>query len=89
MDYPLDLFRVTLKRTFVPTDGIETNERLIRRGELILELRFVENYQADLDAMNHVRAHTPQGFILLLIRSCAYLRVRIYVCARARYRMIW
>jgi len=28
------------------------DEKLIRRGELILDLGFVRNYQAELDAMN-------------------------------------
>jgi len=37
----------------MPVDWRETDERLIRRGELILELGFVENYRAELDAMSH------------------------------------
>ena len=41
------------------TDGRETDERLIRRGELILELGFVENYQNELDAMNHGKEGRP------------------------------
>ncbi|GAG04054.1 unnamed protein product, partial [marine sediment metagenome] len=43
----------------MPTDWKETDVRLIRRGELILELGFVENYQAELDAMNHAKEGRP------------------------------
>ena len=43
----------------MPTDWRKTDERLIRRGELILELGFVENYQAELDAMNHGKEGRP------------------------------
>ncbi len=43
----------------MPTDWRETDERLIRRGELILELGFVENYRAELDAMNHGKEGRP------------------------------
>ena len=43
----------------MPTDWRKTDERLIRRGELILELGFVENYQAELDAMNHAKEGRP------------------------------
>jgi len=43
----------------MPTDWRITDERLIRRGELILELSFVENYQAELDAMNHGKEGRP------------------------------
>jgi len=43
----------------MPTDCRETDERLIRRGELILELGFVKNYQTELDAMNHGKEGRP------------------------------
>ena len=43
----------------MPTDWRKTDERLIRRGELILELGFVENYQNELDAMNHGKEGRP------------------------------
>lgn len=43
----------------MPADWRETDERLIRRGELILELGFVEDYQAELDAMNHGKEGRP------------------------------
>jgi len=43
----------------MPTDWRETDERLIRRGELILELGFVENYQTELDTMNHGKEGRP------------------------------
>lgn len=41
------------------TDWRKTDERLIRRGELILELGFVENYQNELDSMNHGKEGRP------------------------------
>ncbi|MCW3988488.1 MAG: hypothetical protein NWE88_00245 [Candidatus Bathyarchaeota archaeon] len=37
----------------------DTDERLIRRGERILELSLVENCQAELDAMNHGKESHP------------------------------
>ncbi len=43
----------------MPTDWRETDERLIRRGELILEIGFVENYRTELDAMNHGKEGRP------------------------------
>jgi hypothetical protein len=43
----------------MPTDWRKTDERLIRRGELILELSFVENYQNELDTMNHGKEGRP------------------------------
>ena len=43
----------------MPTDWRKTDERLIKRGELILELGFVENYQTELDAMNHTKEGRP------------------------------
>ena len=43
----------------MPVNWRETDERLIRRGELILELGFVENYQAELEAMNHEKEGRP------------------------------
>ena len=43
----------------MPTDWRETDERLIRRGELILELGFVQNNQAELGAMNHGKEGRP------------------------------
>jgi len=43
----------------MPTDWRKTDQRLIRRGELILELSFVENYQNELDAMNHGKEGRP------------------------------
>jgi len=43
----------------MPADWRETDERLIRRGELILEHGFVEKYQAELDTMNHGKEGRP------------------------------
>jgi len=43
----------------MPVDWRETDERLIRRGELILELSFIENYQTELDSMNHGKEGRP------------------------------
>jgi len=43
----------------MPADWRKTDQRLIRRGELILELGFVENYQNELDAMNHGKEGRP------------------------------
>lgn len=46
-------FAFTLIISTCPPTGRKTDERLIRSGELILGLGFVENYQAEPDAMNH------------------------------------
>ncbi|HPC27526.1 MAG TPA: transposase [Candidatus Methanomethylicus sp.] len=35
------------------------DERLIRRGELILDLEFVRNYQTELDSMNRGKEGKP------------------------------
>ena len=43
----------------MPTNWRETDERLIRRGELILELSFVENYPEELKAMNKGKEGRP------------------------------
>jgi len=43
----------------MPVDWRETDERLIRKGELILELSFVEYYQSELDAINHGEEDRP------------------------------
>jgi hypothetical protein len=43
----------------MPADWRKTDEHLIRRGELILELGFLENYQAELDAMNQGKEGRP------------------------------
>ena len=43
----------------MPADWRETDERLIRRGELILELSFVENYPEELEAMNKGKEGRP------------------------------
>ena len=41
------------------TDWKQIDEKLIRRGELILELGFVENYRKELDAMNRRKEGRP------------------------------
>ena len=41
------------------TDWKQIDEKLIRRGELILELGFLENYQEELEAMNHAKEGRP------------------------------
>jgi len=41
------------------TDWKQNDEKLIHRGELILELSFVENYQKELDAMNQGKEGRP------------------------------
>ena len=43
----------------MPVNWIETDERLIRRGELILELGFVEHYREELEAMNRGKEGRP------------------------------
>ena len=43
----------------MPTNWKETDECLIRRGELILELSIVENYQTELDTMSHGKEGRP------------------------------
>ncbi len=59
----------------MPTDWRETDERLIRRGELILELGFVENYQAELDAMNHGKEGRPYKLTPTYIQFLTAFRI--------------
>ncbi len=59
----------------MPTDWRETDERLIRRGELILELSFVENYQAELDAMNHGKEGRPYKLTPTYIQFLTAFRI--------------
>ena len=37
----------------------EIDEKLIRRGELILDLEFLEGYEEELEAMNHGKTGPP------------------------------
>ncbi len=57
------------------TNWRETDERLIRRGELILELSFVENYQAELDAMNHGKEGRPYKLTPTYIQFLTAFRI--------------
>ena len=59
----------------MPTDWRKTDERLIRRGELILELSFVENYQAELDAMNHGKEGRPYKLTPTYIQFLTAFRI--------------
>ncbi len=43
----------------MPAELKEIDKLLIKRGEPILELSFVENYPAELDSMNHGREGRP------------------------------
>ncbi len=43
----------------MPVNWRETDERLIKRGELILELGFVEHYREELEAMNREKEGRP------------------------------
>jgi hypothetical protein len=58
----------------MPADWRKTDERLIRRGELILELGFVENYQAELDAMNHGKEGRPYKITPTYIKFLTAIR---------------
>jgi len=54
---------------------------LIRRGELILKLGFVENYQAELDAMNHGKEGRPYKLTpnyIQFLTAFRYLHVEPY-----------
>jgi len=68
----------------MPTDWRKTDERLIRRGELILELSFVENYQTELDAMNHGKEGRPYKLTLTYIQFLTAFRILYSV----RYRQL-
>jgi len=57
------------------TNWRETDERLIRRGELILELSFVENYQNELDAMNHGKEGRPYKLTPTYIQFLTAFRI--------------
>ena len=57
------------------TDWRETDERLIRRGELILELGFVENYQNELDSMNHGKEGRPYKLTPTYIQFLTAFRI--------------
>ncbi len=59
----------------MPTDWRKTDQRLIRRGELILELSFVENYQAELDAMNHGKEGRPYKLTPTYIQFLTAFRI--------------
>ena len=59
----------------MPTDWRKTDERLIRRGELILELSFVENYQNELDAMNHGKEGRPYKLTPTYIQFLTAFRI--------------
>jgi transposase len=59
----------------MPTDWRKTDERLIRRGELILELSFVENHQNELDAMNHGKEGRPYKLTPTYIQFLTAFRI--------------
>ena len=59
----------------MPTDWRKTDERLIRRGELILELSFVENYQNELDTMNHGKEGRPYKLTPTYIQFLTAFRI--------------
>ena len=54
-----DVYFAFMFSTLRATNGRDTDERLIRKGERILELSFVENCRAELDAMNHGKEGCP------------------------------
>ncbi len=63
----------------------ETDERLIRRGELILDLTFVENYQTELDSMNQGKEGRPYK----LTPSYIQLLTTVRYLYRMPYRQPW
>jgi len=40
----------------------EIDEKLIRRGELLLDVDFLENYQQEVEVMNGGRRAVPSGW---------------------------
>jgi hypothetical protein len=58
----------------MPPDWRETDERLIRRGELILELGFVESYQKELETMNQGKEGRPYSLSRTYIQFLAAVR---------------
>ncbi|HRU81544.1 MAG TPA: transposase [Candidatus Methanomethylicus sp.] len=50
------------------------DEKLIRRGELILDLGFVRNYQAELDAMNRGKEGKPFRLTNSYVKFLAVVR---------------
>ena len=67
-------FRAMSKR-----DWKRINEALVRRGELLLDMDFVEGWEKELDAMNKgkegARFRYPDRFIRLLLFMHVYLRL--------------
>ena len=51
--------RVYVNRTLRAMGWKEIDERLIRRGELLLDVSFLENYQEELEAMNQDKTGRP------------------------------
>ena len=51
--------RVYVNRILRGMGWKEIDERLIRRGELLLEVSFLKNHQEELEAMNQGKAGRP------------------------------
>jgi len=58
----------------MPVDWREIDERLIRRGELILELGFVEGYREELEAMNRGKEGRPYSLSRTYIQFLTAVR---------------
>jgi hypothetical protein len=56
------------------TDWKQIDEKLIRRGELILDLDFVENYQEELNTMNTAKVGPPYRLTPSYIQLLATIR---------------
>jgi len=56
------------------TNWKQIDEKLIRRGELILELSFVESYQKELDAMNRGKEGRPYSLTHTYIQFLTAVR---------------
>jgi len=63
----------------------ETDERLIKRGELILDLGFLENYKEELKAMNKGKVGPP----ICLTPSYIQLLTTIRYLYRMPIRQPW
>ena len=63
----------------------ETDERLIRRGELVLDLGFLKNYKEDLKAMNKGKVGPPYR----LTPNYIQLLTAVRYLYRMPYRQPW
>jgi len=55
----------------------EYNEKLVRRGEILFSIEFIENWKKELDSMNEKKRGHPYEYPNLYIQFLAAIR---YYC---------